>query len=91
MNDTEEAVRHLFAAATEDIPPGVDLLRGLRRRHRARTVRVRVLLSASVAGAEAAAAAITLQRSRRRRRSPRSRRLPPGRRQQATGSMRRKE
>jgi hypothetical protein len=27
MNDTEEAVRHLFAVATEDIPPGIDLLR----------------------------------------------------------------
>jgi hypothetical protein len=26
MNDTEETVRHLFAAATEDIPPGIDLL-----------------------------------------------------------------
>ncbi len=32
MNDTEEAVRRLFTAATEDIPPGIDLLRGVRTR-----------------------------------------------------------
>ena len=60
MNDTEEAVRHLFAAATEDIPPGVDLLRGVRARSRKRVVRVRALVAAGTAGIVAATAAITL-------------------------------
>jgi hypothetical protein len=67
MNDTEERVRHLFAVATEDIPPGIDLLRAVREeqsrsRGRARTTRVRVALSAGTAAglALAAAAAITL-------------------------------
>lgn len=60
MNDTEETVRHLFAVATEDIPPGIDLLAGIRERSRARTVRIRVALSAGTAAVVAAAAAITL-------------------------------
>ncbi len=60
MNDTEEAVRHLFAVATEDIPPGIDLLRGVRARSRTRVVRVRVALSAGTAAVLAGAAAITL-------------------------------
>jgi hypothetical protein len=34
MNDTEEAARHLFAAAAEDIPPGIDLLHGVQARCR---------------------------------------------------------
>jgi hypothetical protein len=61
-NDTEERVRHLFAVATEDIPPGIDLLGGMRSRNRARARRVRVALSAGPAAglALAVAAAITL-------------------------------
>ena len=66
MNDTEERVRHLFAVATEDVPPGIDLLRAVRERSasRRRTVRIRVAISAGtaavMAAVVAAAAAITL-------------------------------
>jgi len=60
MNDTEEAVRRLFAAASEDIPPGVNLLRGVQVRRRERAVRVRALLATGMAGIVAAVAAITL-------------------------------
>jgi hypothetical protein len=60
MNDTEETVRHLFAVATEDIPPAIDLLRAVRKQSRARTVRIRVALSAGTAAVVAAAAATTL-------------------------------
>jgi hypothetical protein len=60
MNDTEEEVRRLFAAAAEDVPPGIDLLRGLRGRRAAHRIRTRALLSAGTAGALAAAGAITL-------------------------------
>src|SRR5690242_7553379 len=62
MNDTEETVRHLFAVATEDVPPGIDLLRAVRERSasRRRTVRIRVAISAGAAATVAAAAAITL-------------------------------
>lgn len=58
MNDTDKAVRHLFTVATEDVPPGIDLLRGVRARSRRRVVRVRSLVAVGVAGAVAAAAAI---------------------------------
>jgi hypothetical protein len=60
MNDTEEAVRRLFAAAAEDVPPGIDLLRGVRARSRKRVVRVRALAAACAAGIVAAAVAVTL-------------------------------
>src|SRR2546425_1125289 len=65
MNDTEETVRHLFAVATEDIPPGIDLLRAIREqqsraRSRRRTTQVRVAISAGTAAVVAATAAITL-------------------------------
>jgi hypothetical protein len=60
MNDTEEAVRRLLATAAEDIPPGIDLLGGVRARSKARVVRVRALVAAGVAGIVAAGAAITL-------------------------------
>ena len=60
MNKTEEAVRRLFTAATEDIPPGIDLLRGVRARSRKRVVRVRALVAAGAAGIVAVTAAITL-------------------------------
>jgi hypothetical protein len=60
MNDTEEAVRRLFAVAAEDVPPGIDLLRGMRARSRKRTVRVRAAVAAGAAAAVATGAAITL-------------------------------
>ena len=59
MNDTEETTRRLFAVATEDVPPGIDLLRAVRARSRARVVRARTLMAAGAAGI-VAAAAITL-------------------------------
>ena len=60
MNDIEEAARRLFAAATEDVPPGIDLLHGVQARSRARRVRTRALLAVGTAGIVAAAAATTL-------------------------------
>ncbi len=60
MNDTEEAARRLFAAAAEDVPPGVDLLRGVRARSRKRAVRLRAVAAAAVAGIAAAGAVVTL-------------------------------
>ncbi len=60
MNDTEEAARRLFAAAAEDVPPGIDLLRGVRALSRKRVVRVRALAAACAAGIVAAAVAVTL-------------------------------
>ena len=59
MNDTEE-VRRLFAAATADMPPGIDLLKGVRAGNRAQRTRTRVALSAGAAGIVAAATAITV-------------------------------
>ena len=59
MNDTEE-VRRLFVVATEDMPPGIDLLAGVRARSKARRTRTRVALSAGAAGIVAAATAITV-------------------------------
>ena len=60
MNDTEEAVRRLFTVATEDMPPEIDLLRGVRARSRRRRTRTRAALSAGAAGIVAAATGITL-------------------------------
>jgi hypothetical protein len=59
MNETEE-VRRLFAVATEDMPPGIDLLRGVRAQTQRRRTRTRVALSAGAAGIVAAATAITV-------------------------------
>ena len=59
MNDTEE-MRRLLAVATEDMPPGIDLLEGVRIRARRERTRTRVALSAGAAGIVAAATAITL-------------------------------
>jgi hypothetical protein len=56
MNDAEERVRELLALATEDIPPGIDLLRGLR----ARRARAHARASAAAAGALAAVLAAVL-------------------------------
>jgi len=60
MNDTEETVRRLFTVAAEDIPPGIDLLRGVRARSRKRAVRLRSLVAVGAAGAATAVAAVTL-------------------------------
>lgn len=61
MNDTEETVRRLFAVATEDVPPGNDLLRGVRVSLAPRVSRARALVAVGAAGiVAAAAAAITL-------------------------------
>ena len=60
MPDTEQEVRALFAAATEDVPAGIDLLRGVRARRAAPQVRLRAGLAAAAAAVMAAAAALTL-------------------------------
>ena len=60
MNDTEEAARRLLTVAAEDIPPGIDLLRGMQARHRTRAVRLRVAVAAGAAGIVAAATTVTL-------------------------------
>jgi hypothetical protein len=60
MNDTEEAARRLFTVAAEDVPPGIDLLAGVRARSRRRVVRVRAAAAAVAAGIAAAATAIIL-------------------------------
>lgn len=63
MNDTETEARHLLAAATADMPPGIDLLDGFaaaRQRDRARRTRRGAVLSAGIAAAAASVTAITL-------------------------------
>jgi len=63
MNDTETEARRLLAAATEDMPPGIDLLGGFgeaRRRDRARRTRRRAVLSAGIVVAAALVTAVTL-------------------------------
>lgn len=63
MNDAETEARRLFAAATQDMPPGIDLLDGFaaaRRRDRSRRTRRGAVLSAGIAVAAAAVAAVTL-------------------------------
>ena len=60
MDDTEEAVRRLFTVAAEDVPPGIDLLQGVRARTRGRVVKIRSLMAVGAAGIVAAVAAITL-------------------------------
>ena len=63
MNDAETEARRLLAAATEDMPPGIDLLDGFaaaRRRDRSRRTRRRAALSAGIAAAAASVTAVTL-------------------------------
>jgi hypothetical protein len=63
LNDTETRARRLLAAATEDMPPGIDLLEGFvatRRRQRARRTRRGAVLAAGLAAAAALVAAVTL-------------------------------
>jgi hypothetical protein len=63
MNDTETRARHLLAAASEDRPPGIDLLGGfaaVRRRDQSRRTRRRTALTAGIAVAAASIAAVIL-------------------------------
>jgi hypothetical protein len=63
MNDTETEARRLFAAATEDMPPEIDLLGGFaaaRRQDRSRRTRRGAVLSAGIAAAAATVTAVTL-------------------------------
>jgi hypothetical protein len=55
MPETEQQVRALLAAAAADIPPGVDLLRGVQARRSAHRIRSRITLSAAAIAAGAAA------------------------------------
>lgn len=58
MLDTEEAARRLLADATRNIPPGIDLLPGFRKRRAARRVRGRITLGLTGTGVLAAATAV---------------------------------
>jgi hypothetical protein len=58
--EAEDEVRALLAAATADIPPGIDLLRGVQARRAARRMHLRVALPAAAAVVLAAAVMITL-------------------------------
>jgi hypothetical protein len=63
MSDTESEARRLLAAATEEVPPGIDLLGGFVaawRRDRARRMRRRIALSAGAALAVALGTAVAL-------------------------------
>lgn len=60
MPETEQEVRALLAAAAGDIPPGIDLLRGVQARRSAHRIRSRITLSAAAAAVAAAAVLITL-------------------------------
>ena len=62
MNDADTETRRVLAAATEDMPPGIDLLAGFvaRRRDRVRRTRGRVVLAGAVAVTAVAVTAVTL-------------------------------
>jgi hypothetical protein len=63
VNDTETEARRLFAAATEDMPPEIDLPGGFaaaRRQDRSRRTRRGAVLSAGIAAAAATVTAVTL-------------------------------
>ena len=63
MDDSETEARRLLAAATTDMPPGIDLLEGFaaaRQRDRARRTRRTAVLSAGIAMAAALVTALTL-------------------------------
>ena len=60
MYTEEDEARHLLAVATEDIPPGTNLLRGVGKGLAARRVRTRVAVAAGAAGAVAAGALTAL-------------------------------
>jgi hypothetical protein len=58
--DNDQQVRTLFTDAAGEVPPGIDLLHGLRARRAARRVRGRVALATAAASVAAAATAVTL-------------------------------
>jgi hypothetical protein len=63
MDDSETEARRLLAAATTDMPPGIDLPEGFaaaRQRDRARRTRTGAMLSAGVAVAAALVTVLTL-------------------------------
>ena len=60
MNDTEAEARRLLAAATEDMPPGIDLLGGFAAARRRDRARGRSRLSRSLAPVAAVAAVIAV-------------------------------
>ena len=60
MVDSEQQARALFAAAVADVPPGIDLLRGVQARRVAHRYRLWVTLSTAAAAMLAAAVVITL-------------------------------
>lgn len=60
MPDTEQEVRALFTVASEDVPAGIDLLRGVRARRAASRVRLRAGLAAVASAAVVAATTLTL-------------------------------
>jgi hypothetical protein len=60
MNDTEAEARRLLAAATEDIPPGIDLLAGFTAARRRDRARGRSRLARSLAPVAAVAAVIAV-------------------------------
>jgi len=64
MREAEEETRRLLAVAVGDIPPGIDLLSGVRRRRTAHRVRLRAALAVGTAGVAAVAAVVTLGASR---------------------------
>jgi hypothetical protein len=64
VRDVEEEAQRLLAVAVGDIPPGIDLLSGVRRRRAAHRVRLRAALAVGTAGVAAVAAAVTLGVSR---------------------------
>jgi hypothetical protein len=60
MPESEQEIRALLAAATADMPPGIDLLRGVQARRSTYRIRPRITLSAAAAAAAAAGVLITL-------------------------------
>ncbi len=60
MSDTDQEVRTLFSVAAEDVPAGIDLLRGVRARRAAHRNRVRAALSATAVAVVAVVTAVTL-------------------------------
>lgn len=63
MLDTEDAARRLLASAVSDVPPGIDLLGGVRKRQAARRTRTRAVLATTAAAVIAAATTIALTAS----------------------------
>lgn len=80
MNETEAEARRLLGAATEDMPPGIDLLAGFgaaRRREKVRRTRRRAAVSAGLLAAAGSATAVVLTPVPARPRSPRPARSSP--------------